>query len=262
MTRIAVLDEDRCRPKHCGQICYRFCPQVRMDVEAIQFENQKALISESLCVGCGICIKKCPFTAIHIVNLPDMLEEECSHQFGANSFRIFRLPTPSPSIVLGLLGQNGTGKTTALKILSGETKINLGDYENPPDWREIIQYYRGSSLQGYFQRLSENDLKVVHKPQYVDKIPQAISGEVKTLLNEIDERNNLRNISKTLQLDTIADRSLDILSGGELQKVAIAATICREADVYLLDEPSSYLDVEQRLLVAKTIKPCPQLQQH
>jgi len=254
MIRVAVLEEDRCKPKHCGRACYRFCPMVRSRIEAIRFEKEKPLVVENLCVGCGICVKKCPFNAISIVNLPDELEKECTHRFGPNTFKLFRLPIPSQDTVLGLLGQNGIGKTTALKILSGETKINLGNYADPPAWPEITQHFRGSTLQEYFQRLSEKKLKVVHKPQYVDTIPRAVSGEVGELLQEIDERNRLKHLIEQLQLHTIWDRALDVLSGGELQRVAIAAAICREADVYLFDEPSSHLDVKQRLQAAKAIR--------
>jgi len=156
--------------------------------------------------------------------------------------------------VLGLLGQNGIGKTTVLKILSGEIKLNLGKYEEPPDWPQLTRYFRGSTLQDYFQELSANKLKVVHKPQYVDKIPRVISGKVGDLIEKIDERGRLGFLTEQLQLQTIWNRTLDILSGGELQRVAIAATICREADVYLFDEPSSYLDVKQRLQAARAIQ--------
>ncbi len=254
MVRIAVLDEDRCKPKRCGKPCYRFCPPVRNKIEAIRFENDMPLIVESLCVGCGICVKKCPFDALSIVNLPDELEEECSHRFGPNTFKLFRLPTPSSGVVLGLLGQNGIGKTTALKILSGEIKLNLGNYKEPPDWPHLIQHFRGSTLQEYFQKLSDDELKVLHKPQYVDKIPRVVSGKVGDLLEKVDERDKLGTLTEQLQLKTVWDRTLAVLSGGELQTVAIAATICREADVYLFDEPSSYLDVKQRLQAARAIR--------
>ena len=227
---------------------------MRSKIEAIRFENDTPIIVESLCVGCGICVKKCPFKALSIVNLPDELEEECSHRFGPNSFKLFRLPIPESGVVLGLLGQNGSGKTTALKILSGEIRLNLGKYDQPPEWPEIVQHFRGSTLQDYLQKLSEKKLKVVHKPQYVDRLPQAVSGKVSDLLNKVDERSVLKLVTDQLQLGNILDRTLDVLSGGELQRVAIAATISREADVYLFDEPSSYLDVKQRLQAAKAIR--------
>jgi len=254
MTRIAVLDADKCKPKRCGRLCHRFCPIVRSRIEAIRFENDRPVIVESLCTGCGICIKKCPFKAISIVNLPDELEKECSHRFGENTFKLYRLPTPSPSMVLGLLGQNGIGKTTTLKILSGEIKLNLGSYEEPPNWNEVITHFRGSTLQDYFQKMAEGRLKISHKPQYVDKIPKVVSGNVGELLEKVDERKKLDTIAEQLGLKQFWNRPLEVLSGGELQRVAVAATICREADVYLFDEPSSYLDVKQRLEVAKAIR--------
>jgi ATP-binding cassette subfamily E protein 1 len=254
MVRIAVLNEERCESKRCGRPCYRFCPPVRNKIEAVIFEGETPQIVESLCVGCGICVRKCPFKAISIVNLADELETDCSHRFGPNTFKLFRLPTPSPGLVLGLLGQNGIGKTTALHVLSGEVKPNLGQYEEPPNWTELIQHFRGSTLQDYFQRLSQGNLKVVHKPQYVDRISRVVSGKVGELLKKVDERNKLPQLTDQLELKTIWNRNLKILSGGELQRVAVAASICREADVYLFDEPSSYLDVKQRLQVAKAIR--------
>jgi ATP-binding cassette subfamily E protein 1 len=113
---------------------------VRSRIEAIRIEGTKAIIAEALCSGCGICVKKCPFQAISIVNLPNELDKDCSHRFGENSFKLFRLPTPSPGMVLGLLGQNGIGKTTTLKILSGDVKPNLGNFQEPPEWSKIIEF--------------------------------------------------------------------------------------------------------------------------
>ncbi len=254
MVRVAVLDPDKCKPKHCNRMCYRFCPMIRSRVEAIKFEKGKPVIVESLCVGCGICVKKCPFNALSIVNIPDELEKECSHRFGVNAFKLFRLPTPTPGVVLGLLGKNGVGKTTAIKILSGEIKLNLGKFDQQLSWEEIIQHYRGSTLQEYFQKLSQGKLRVVHKPQYVDKIPKVVKGKVGELLEKVDERDKAKRLAKKLELEGIWNRQLDVLSGGELQRVAVAATLCREAEVYLFDEPSSYLDVKQRLETAKAIR--------
>jgi len=249
-----VLEADKCKSKRCSRVCYRFCPIVRSKIEAVRFENDRAVIVESLCTGCGICVKKCPFKALSIVNLPDELEKDCSFRFGENTFKLYRLPTPSPGLVLGLLGQNGIGKTTALKLLSGEIKINLGNYENPPDWNQIFQHFRGSTLQEYFQKMAEGKLRISHKPQYVDKLPKAISGNVGELLEKVDERKTLDKIAEQLELKQVWNRPLDVLSGGELQRVAVTAAVCREAEVYMFDEPSSYLDVKQRLEVAKTIR--------
>jgi len=254
MVRIAVLDSDRCKPKRCDRVCHKFCPMIRSKIEAIFFEDDRPRVVEALCVGCGICVKKCPFGALSIINLPDELESEGSHRFGPNMFKLFHLPVPSKGTVLGLLGQNGVGKSTAIKILSGEIKPNLGDFDSPPRWPEIIKHFRGSTLQDYFLRLSQSDLKVAHKPQYVDKIPQIISGRVCEVLEKLDEANRLERLVMQLQLDPVWKRPLEALSGGELQRVAVAATLCKDADVFLFDEPSSYLDVRQRLEVARAIR--------
>lgn len=69
---------------------------------------------------------------------------------------------PRPNQVLGLVGTNGIGKSTALKILAGKQKPNLGRYveEERPDWTEILQYFRGSELQNFFTKIIEENLKV------------------------------------------------------------------------------------------------------
>jgi len=254
--RIAVLDRDRCKPKDCDTVCIRFCPLVRSRVEAIRIEpgNEKPTVFEALCTGCGICVRKCPFKAIFVVNLPSELEGECSHRFGKNLFKLYRLPIPRPGLVTGLIGKNGIGKSTALKILSGDIKPNLGQFEDPPDWSKVIRFYRGSVLQDYFQKLSEKRLRAVYKPQYVDQIPKAVSGTVEELLRKADEKGKAEELMKGLQLDVVRDREIKNLSGGELQRLAIIAACSREADIYLFDEPSSYLDVKQRIEAAKVIR--------
>ncbi len=67
--------------------------------------------------------------------------------------------------MLGLVGTNGIGKSTALKILAGKLKPNLGRWKDPPDWAEITTYFRGSELQNYFTRLVEENRKALIKPQ-------------------------------------------------------------------------------------------------
>lgn len=133
----------------CRQECKKSCPVVRTGKLCIEVtsESKIAFISERLCIGCGICPKKCPFGAIHIINLPTNLDTEVTHRYSANSFKLHRLPMPRPGQVLGLVGTNGIGKSTALKVLSGKLKPNLGRYDNPPDWEEILKYFRGSELQ-------------------------------------------------------------------------------------------------------------------
>ncbi|KAL5438049.1 Fe-S cluster-binding ribosome biosynthesis protein, variant 2 [Paraphaeosphaeria minitans] len=164
---------------------------------------------------------------------------------------------PRPGQVLGLVGTNGIGKSTALKILSGKLKPNLGRYDNPPDWEEILKYFRGSELQNYFTKVLEDDLKAVVKPQYVDQIPKAIKGTNKAVGHLIESRSqmdNLEEITEVLELKHVYERDVTLLSGGELQRFAIGTVCVQKADVYMFDEPSSFLDVKQRLAAARMIR--------
>jgi ATP-binding cassette subfamily E protein 1 len=256
LTRVAIVKEDKCKPKKCRQECKRSCPVVRLGKECIEVSPNSKLcyISEELCIGCGICVKKCPFDAITIINLPKSLAKEQTHRYGPNSFKLHRLPMPRPGQVLGLVGTNGIGKSTALKILGGKQKPNLGRFETPPEWAEILVHFRGSELQNYFTRILEDNLKAIIKPQYVDHIPKAVKGKVSEIMTSKNQRNNLEWALTELDLLHVRDRNVEVLSGGELQRFAIAVVVVQAADVYMFDEPSSYLDVKQRLKAATTIR--------
>ena len=258
LDRIAIVNQDKCKPKRCNQECKRYCPIVKSGKLCVEVTtNDKiAFISEQLCIGCGICIKRCPFGAIEIINLPSNLDKDTTHRYGPNSFKLHRLPTPRPGQVLGLVGTNGIGKSTALKILAGKIKPNLGRWaDNVPDWTDILAYFRGSELQNYFTKILENQLKAVIKPQYVDLIPKAFKGTVQEALDKKNETGQMEKYCELLELTpAVRSRKIDELSGGELQRFAIALLCIQKADVYMFDEPSSYLDVKQRLKAAEAIR--------
>jgi ATP-binding cassette subfamily E protein 1 len=205
-------------------------------------------------------VKKCPFGAINIINLPKDLARNTTHRYGPNAFKLHRLPMPRPGQVLGLVGTNGIGKSTALKILAGKMKPNLGRFDTPPDWEEILVHFRGSELQNYFTKILEDTMKATIKPQYVDHIPRAIRGKVGEVLKAKDERSELEGKDifdwaiTQAELKHLLDRDIHILSGGELQRFAICAVAVQVSDVYMFDEPSSYLDVRQRLTAAHMIR--------
>jgi ATP-binding cassette subfamily E protein 1 len=256
LTRIAIVSSDKCKPKKCRQECKKSCPVVRMGKLCIEVgpTDKISVISEELCIGCGICVKKCPFEAISIINLPTNLEKETTHRYSANSFKLHRLPVPRPGQVLGLVGTNGIGKSTALKILAGKQKPNLGRFLDPPDWEDILRHFRGSELQNYFTKILEDNLKAIIKPQYVDNIPRAVKGQVEPLMNAKHDNDNMEYLLDALELRGVMERSIEHLSGGELQRFAIGLTSCQKADIYMFDEPSSYLDVKQRLNAARVIR--------
>lgn len=177
--------------------------------------------------------RRCPFEAIQIINLPTNLDSQVTHRYTANAFKLHRLPTPRTGQVLGLIGTNGIGKSTALKILAGKLKPNLGKYDDPPDWQEILKHFRGSELQNYFTKVLEDNLKALIKPQYVDHIPRMIKGAmtVDQMLDNKLELDNKQQMCDLLELNEVLGREVVHLSGGELQRFAIAMSCIQKADV-------------------------------
>ncbi|MFC1786868.1 ribosome biogenesis/translation initiation ATPase RLI [Halobacteriota archaeon] len=247
--RIAIIDQDRCQPRKCTHECQRFCPRVRTGDDTVTLgDDGKPVISEELCVGCGICIKKCPFSAISIIRLQEELKERETHRYGSNGFALYGLPIPQEGSIIGILGQNGIGKTTAIQILAGNLKPNLGDKELP--WDEIISHYKGSVLQEYIRRISKGEIRVSQKSQRIDLIANRESFVHELLPNE----RKINNLMVRLDIDHILDRRIDDVSGGELQRIAIARCISKDADFYFFDEITPYLDIHQRIKAANLIR--------
>ena len=252
--RIAIVHKDRCHAKKCGTECIIFCPRVRTGDETVIIgEDGKAFISEELCVGCGICIKKCPFEAIDIVSLPEELEQP-THRYGKNGFALYGLPIPVEGKVAGILGANGIGKSTAVKILAGQLRPNLGNFTSESAWEEILKRYAGTELFDYLQTVAKKGLRIATKPQYIDSIPKVFTGSVGDLLRKTDERGKLDEFISALRLDSLVTHEIGTLSGGELQRVAIAACLAREADFYFFDEITPFLDIYQRIAAARLIR--------
>ena len=255
MTRIAVVQKQKCNPNGCGgYLCMRLCPINRKGEECIaKDEDGKVKIDEKLCTGCGICTNRCPFEALSVVNLPEEIAKQPIHQYGPNGFHLYNLPIPIFGKVVGILGKNGIGKTTAIQILSGILKPNLGT-DKEAGYDELIDFFKGSEAQIFFEKIKKGDIVVSYKPQQVDLIPKQFSGKVKELLKKSDETARFDEVVEALDLKSVLDNEIENISGGELQRVAIAATVLKKANFYVFDEPTSYLDIKQRIKVSKFIK--------
>jgi ATP-binding cassette subfamily E protein 1 len=253
--RVAVVDKDTCHSNKCGLECIRDCPVNINGKECIVLgENKLSVISEELCIGCGICIKVCPFDAITILNLGEELKEDKVHQYGVNTFRLYRLPILRRGQVVGLVGKNGIGKSTALQILSGQLIPNMGNYEAEAGWEPFLEYLSGSELKDQFRKIVDGELRVSMKPQAVYKLPEVWKKDAKSMLRKVSGGRDLREAVDELNLRESLDKKLHELSGGELQRVAVAAAALKDADIYLFDEPSSYNDVYQRMAVSRIIR--------
>lgn len=251
-TRIAIIDREKCLKERCGYICMKVCPGVRMGDETVVVDKDGfPIISEELCTGCGICPRKCPVDCITIINLAEEKSDPI-YQYGVNEFRLYGLPLPQKGVV-GLIGKNGIGKSTAIKLMAAQLLPNFADFGAAFTREEMLKRLP-PELRNYFSTLQEKKLKVSLKPQGIGKIPEVFKGSARELLEKNDERKAMRRASELFSLGAILEKGVHELSGGELQRLAIAVAFCKDADLYYFDEPAAYLDIRQRLACARALK--------
>lgn len=251
-TRIAIIDREICIREKCGYICAKVCPGVRMGDETVTVDKDGyPVISETLCTGCGICPKKCPVDCITIINLAEERQFPI-YQYDINTFRLYGLPLPQKGVV-GLIGKNGIGKSTAIKLMANQLQPNFAQFEEKLSADEIRKRL-SPDLQNYYRSIQEKKLKVSLKPQNVNRIPEVFKGKARELLAKNDERGAMGKAVESFSLAEVLEKDVSSLSGGELQRLAIAVAYCKDADLYYFDEPAAYLDVRQRLAAARALK--------
>lgn len=254
MKRIAIIDNEKCmNKKGCNLICAKYCP-VNKTGDACISENEmttKAKIDEEACIGCNICVKRCPYDAIKIINLPEELSKDPIFRYQENGFSLYSLPLPQNNKIIGILGKNGIGKTTSIRLLNSTLEPNFGDSTKKATIDDYKEYFKGSEVMTYLEKLYNKDLSISYKPQNIKSLPEVAKGTIRDLLSKYE---NYENVLKDLDLWDMVDRNINVLSGGELQRLAICATMLKDSDIYILDEPSSYLDIKQRLKLCGFLK--------
>lgn len=229
--RKAFIIVNKCQPTKCQQECARKCPKNMQGYKCITFtedKEKKAVISRDLCIGCGICPKKCPFDAIEMVNIniPKDVLDAPLHSY--THFSLYALNISLATKITGLIGMNGVGKSTLIKIISGELKPNYGG---------------GKSNQNVnFARYLQSTRDVFVKCQDITKTAEMIADK------------KVREIIQEPELDHLNDRLIKNLSGGELQRVLLYQALESKCDLIAIDEFSNYLDVVQRIKMCERIK--------
>jgi ATP-binding cassette, sub-family E, member 1 len=277
MIRIAIVDKEKCKPSKCQQECIKKCPVQRTGKEVIKLidiedlgknantqlsKNKIIEIVESSCIGCNQCVSACPFNAIKIIKLPERNPHELFHRYAPNSFVLYKFIEMKKNCVMSIIGQNGIGKTTVVDILSNNSVPNFGVFDDKilmEAYKKIIKYFKGTSMLDYFKNLYSNKITFSIKQQ-----------KIKHMINEFDDsisvsdylhHNNVQIDSESkiksfndLELSDLLNNKIFTLSGGELQRLLCWTTANKQADFYIFDEPSNFLDIKQRMKVAELIK--------
>ena len=160
-----------------------------------------------------------------VVEYPDLTKSYGDGEFSLN----VDAGTIRESEVLGVVGPNGIGKSTFAKLLAGRLEPTEGSVDSALD--------------------------IAYKPQYIEiDQPMRVDAFLSSITDDFGSSYWNTEIAQPLQLDAVMEQQLTDLSGGERQRVAIAACLSNDADLYLLDEPSAHLDVEQRVLATAAIR--------
>lgn len=268
MPRIAIVDKEKCQPSKCNKECIKSCPPQKQGLQVIEIEditssianisnitNKKiAKISESLCIGCNLCVSRCPFKAIKIINLPDENPKDIIHRYSTNGFRLYKLPIMRKNCVIGIIGENGIGKTTIIDILAKNIIPNLENFIDDPNSKNVLNHYKGTIMLSYLTNLYNNKLKINIKQQNVHAININNQSVYEYVISELKTNDIYDEFYYLLELNLIINNNLDCLSGGELQKLLCWIIYKKEADVYIFDEPSNFLDVKQRINICKMLR--------
>ena len=155
---------------------------------------------------------------------------ELTKSYGEGEFSLaVEAGTIRESEVLGVVGPNGIGKSTFAQMLAGRLDSDEGSLDS--------------------------SLDIAYKPQYIEiDQPMRVDAFLSSITDNFGSSYWNTEIAQPLQLERIMEQQLTDLSGGERQRVAIAACLSEDADLYLLDEPSAHLDVEQRVLATSAIR--------
>src|SRR5262249_50305936 len=121
-------------------------------------------------------------------------------------------------------------------------------------WENVLKHFQGTELKQHFEKIAAGTLRASIKPQLVSLIPKAFKGTAGELIKKYDERKVADALVPELGLENVLGRNIGELSGGELQRLAVAVAASKDADYYFFDEPSSYNDIYQRLEVSKVIR--------
>ncbi|MHA2255737.1 MAG: ATP-binding cassette domain-containing protein, partial [Candidatus Heimdallarchaeaceae archaeon] len=154
--------------------------------------------------------------------------------------------------VIGLLGVNGIGKSTILEILAGKLQLNGGNYRNPETGeKDFLSKLTIASFRQFLADLALNKFSIGYKPQVFSDLLTK-SDSVENILSKSVKEGmySQSDVIKLMELEPILDRTPSQLSGGELQRLAIGIVLLKNADVYLVDEPCTFLDFRQRIKIA------------
>jgi len=277
MKKVYLVDYDSCNLRFCGRQCIKKCPitlsnarlkpNQKKQVIPIWVKNStnEVKINSESCLKCGVCANVCPTNAIYVRSiLEEPTELVPTHKYPGveekDGFRLYNLPTLISGKISGLCGPNGIGKTTVLNIISGKLKPNFGNSDVKPvqiKWKDVIKNIRESEMRNHFISLSRNGRKIAYKEQVLRVLFEKYHGKkVIDILNAENEVSSLffKKIQQYLDLDAFTNRILEQCSGGELQRFAIASVLIKEADIYIIDEPCTFLDVQKRIKLAQLLR--------
>lgn len=257
-TRIAIINPDKCKPDKCQKECKTSCPVekngkecivIGTDIEDIQIVNSTpnknvpkkkyAKIIESACISCSLCVKRCPFDAIKMVNIPNEINGTIIHRYDENGFRLYNIPIMRSHQVMGILGRNGCGKClhpdTPVLLYDGhikkakniiETDTLMGDDGSPRNIISLVsgedEMYEINPKRGRSYIVNSRHILTVlpQKPQIIknDKFQVHYVEKYEIKNKSFDTLNQAKIFSKIINIDPIDISVIDFINSTETYK--------------------------------------------
>ncbi|KAJ3425958.1 atp-binding cassette sub-family e member [Anaeramoeba flamelloides] len=206
-------------------------------------------IDLDVCVGCMICVKRCKPKALSFLNVESIFTKKI-FEYATDNYWLSSIPFPQPGKILGIMGGDFLGKSTILKLLSGKL-IPTKDQKN---WEKYLISNRKTGIVEYLNKIYNDEMKIRFKVQRLENYIRNFKGKIHKQFEKSGVINMKEEILTKLSITNLGSRDFTQTSANELQRIAIGLTVINECNIYIIDQPTDFLDIEARYRIAKIIR--------
>ncbi len=153
--------------------------------------------------------------------------------------------------LVALLGKNGSGKSTLIRLILGLLKPNSGTIELDGMRSDSLSFKERSALMSYIPQKSDT----VYPSKVIDYVVMAFANRLRLYSHPgKKERDAALNALKEVGIESLSEKNVMEISGGEMQLSMIARSLCQNSKIILMDEPTSSLDFSNQIAVLERLR--------